>query len=154
MSDTFIKTLHSVVAGARQVEEFASVLVGAAVEDALLCVARDYGHDYAALLKRYKVEVVSRHASGSLSEKTTCRGTTKGNKKCGKRAQIQGFCLQHASQMAEEATERRKLTAYRASVCTVNATELALQRLMPRDAADAKPLVVGRQTTHEALNML
>ena len=115
MTDTFLKTLQSVVSGARQLDEFAGVLVGAAVEDALLCVARDYGHDYALLLKKYKRDVVRRHASSTVTEKTLCRGTTKTNAKCTKRAQIDGYCLAHAKQMAQEEASRRNATAYKAS---------------------------------------
>lgn len=115
MSDTFLKTLQSVVAGARQLDEFAGVLVGAAVEDALLCVARDFGHDYALLLKKYKRDVVRRHASSTVSEKTLCRGTTKSNSKCTKRAQVDGYCLAHAKMLAQEQTERRNASAYKAS---------------------------------------
>jgi len=116
MADTFLKTLQSVVTGARQLEEFCGVLVSAAVEDALLCVARDYGHDYAVLLKRYKQDVVRRHAAGTIGEKTQCRGTTKGGKPCGRRAQLHGYCHPHAVQMAEEETKRRRVEAYKASV--------------------------------------
>lgn len=116
MADTFLKTLQSVVSGARQVEEFSNVLVSSAVEDTLLCVARDYGHDYSALLKKYKEEVVRRHASGSLTEKTQCRGTTKGGKQCTRKALLHGYCQHHAAQMAKEEADRRKVEAYRASV--------------------------------------
>lgn len=116
MADTFLKTLQSVVTGARQLEEFSNVLVSAAVEDTLLCVARDYGHDYSVLLRRYKDEVVRRHSAGTLTEKTQCRGTTKGGKPCGRRAQLQGYCQMHAAQMAEEEAKRRKVEAYKASV--------------------------------------
>lgn len=115
MTDTFLKTLQSVVSGARQLDEFAGVLVGAAVEDALLCVARDYGHDYAQLLKKYKKDVVRRHASSTVTEKTLCRGTTKTNAKCTKRAQIDGYCLAHAKQLASDEAGRRNATAYKAS---------------------------------------
>lgn len=132
MTDTFQKTLTSVLTGVRQLDEMAGVLVGAAVEDALLCVARDYGHDYGLLLKRYKTPVVRRHASSSVSEKTLCRGTTKHNKKCGKRAQIQGYCMLHASQMAAEEAERRKLVAYRTRVrgASHTTTESALEHII------------------------
>lgn len=116
MADTFSRTLQSVVSGARQLEEFSHVLVQTAVEDALLCVARDYGHEYSALLARYRDLVVRRHASGSLTEKTQCRGVTKGGKPCGRRAQLQGYCQTHAAQMAEEEAKRRRVEAYRASV--------------------------------------
>lgn len=130
MADTFLKTLQSVVTGARQLEEFSRVLVSVAVEDALLCVARDYGHDYTSLVKRYKDEVVRRHASGSLSEKVVCRGTTKGGKACGKRAVLHGYCQQHAAQMAEEEAKRRKVEAYRASVPGRDAEAGALIQLI------------------------
>lgn len=104
--DTFTKTLHSVLAGTRTLEDFGRVLVSSAVEDALLCVARDYGHDYGVLLKRYKDDVVGRHASGSLNERTTCTATTRSGKPCGRRAVLHGCCQQHA---VEEAQRRGKL---------------------------------------------
>lgn len=112
MADTYLKTLHSIVAGARQLEDFAGVLVGTAVEDALLCVARDFGHDYGLLLRRYKDEVVRRHVSGSLGERSQCRGTTKGGKPCGKVAVLQGYCQAHAAAMAKDASKRKEVSAY------------------------------------------
>ncbi len=134
MTDTFLKTLQSVVAGARQLDEFAGVLVGTAVEDALLCVARDYGHDYALLLKKYKKDVVRRHASSTVTDKTLCRGTTKTNAKCTKRAQIQGYCLAHAKQLANDETERRNAAAYKASSkampSSTEATLAAMNKVM------------------------
>lgn len=133
MTDTFLKTLQTVVVGSRQLEEFAGVLVSSAVEDALLCVARDYGLDYAALLRRYREEVVRRHASGALGQKTQCRGTTKGGKQCGKRAQLHGYCAQHAAQMAAEEAERRKVEAYRASARRRDADAAPLELLLGAD---------------------
>lgn len=130
MTDTFSKTLHSVITGVRTLEDFAGVLVGCAVEDALLCVARDYGHDYSALLKKYKAAVVRRHSSGSLSDKTQCRGMTQGGKKCNKRAQLHGYCQSHAAQMAEEAAQKRKVEAYRASASTQKTKESEHMRLV------------------------
>lgn len=94
--DTFTKTLHTVLAGTRSLEEFAHVLVTSAVEDALLCVSRDYGYEYAVLLRKYRDDVVGRHTSRTLSEKTQCLGRTKGGKPCGKRAVLHGYCQQHA----------------------------------------------------------
>lgn len=134
MTDTFLKTLTSVLTGARQLEEFAGVLVSCAVEDTLLCVARDYGHDYSGLVQRYRDQVVQRHTSGSLTEKTQCRGTTKGGKPCNKRAQLHGYCQHHAAQMAEEEAKRRKVEAYRATAAvhrdTVG-TALELMKCLP-----------------------
>jgi hypothetical protein len=116
MTDTFAKTLHSVLTGARKVEEFCHVLVSSATEDALLCVARDYGHDYGALLRRYKDEVVRRHASGSSVDGGLCRGTTKGGKHCPKKAVLQGYCQQHAAAVAKDASRLRQVEAYAASI--------------------------------------
>ena len=117
MGDAFLKTLQSVVSGTRHLEEFAGTLVSVAVEDALLCVARDYGHQYASLVKRYKDEVVARHTAGSLSQQQAqCRGLTRANKPCGKRAVLHGYCQSHAAQMAEEETKRRRVEAYKSSV--------------------------------------
>lgn len=120
--NTFLKTLQSVLIGARQVEEFVHVVVSSAVEDTLLCVARDYGHDYSVLLKRFRHEVVTRHASGTVIEKSQCRGQTKGGKQCGKRAILHGYCQQHAVHVAEEEAKRRKVQAYAASIPSSGAT--------------------------------
>ncbi len=114
-ADAFHRTLQSVLTGTRQLEDMCRVLVSSAVEDALLCVSRDYGHEYSALLARYKDDVVSRHISGSLTAQTTCRGHLKNGKACTKRALVGGYCHQHAVQMTEEATKKRKVEAYRAS---------------------------------------
>lgn len=116
MTDTFARTLQSVLSGARQLEEFSNVLVSAAVEDALLCVARDFGHDYKLLLGKYKDDVVTRHAACTLAGKTQCRGTNAHNKPCTQRAVIQGYCRKHAAVVAEEESKRRRVEAYRNSV--------------------------------------
>lgn len=113
MGDVFLKTLQSVISGARSLEEFTHVLVSSAVEDTLLCVARDYGHDFSVMLKKYKDEVARRHAGGT-GERAACAGTTKGGKKCTKKAILHGYCQQHAVQAAEEAAKRRKVEAYAA----------------------------------------
>jgi hypothetical protein len=137
MTDTFLKTLQSVVSGARQLEDFAGTLVGVAVEDTLLCVARDYGHPYATLVKKYKDDVVTRHLPGTASAAATaacCRGTTKGGRACSKRAVLLGYCQTHAAQMAEEESKRRKVEAYRASVAkgTVNREVVAAELFLGR----------------------
>lgn len=126
MTDTFQKTLHSILIGARTLEEFSTVVVSAAVEDTLLCVARDYGHDYVKLLKTYKKAVVARHASGAITDKTQCRGVTKGNKRCNKRAQIQGYCSTHAAEWAAEDAKRRKAEAYQSNARASKPTAEAL----------------------------
>ena len=111
--DTFTKTLHTVLAGTRSLEDFARVLVTAAVEDALLCVSRDYGYEYAVLLRKYRDEVVGRHASGRLAERAQCLGKTKGGKPCGKRAVLHGYCQQHAV----EATRLEGGARMREAIC-------------------------------------
>ena len=114
MQDAFTKTLHSVVIGVRQLDQFAHVMVASATEDALLCVARDYGLEYAALLRKYRDDVVRRHASGTLSDLSTCRGTTKGGKQCAKRAMLHGYCCQHAWEHEAAERDRREVRAYQA----------------------------------------
>lgn len=139
MSDTFLKTLQSVVTGARQLEDFAGTLVGVAVEDALLCVARDYGHPYTTLVKKYKDDVVMRHLPGTATAASAgapCRGTTRGGRPCAKRAVLLGYCQAHAAQMAEEESKKRKVEAYRASVAKGGG--------LNREAATAE-LFLGRQ---------
>lgn len=118
MGDTLLKTLHSIITGVRATEDFCQVVVTSAVEDVLLCVARDYGHDYATLLKKYKNDVVRRHVSGTTSDVAACAGVTKTGKKCGKRAVLHGYCQRHAVEAAEEAAKRRKVQAYQATVGT------------------------------------
>ena len=109
-----MKTLHSVVIGVRQLDQFATVMVASATEDVLLCVARDYGLEYSALLRKYRDDVLRRHASGTLSDLNKCRGTTKGGNPCTKRALMHGYCFQHAEE--HEARERgaREVRAYQA----------------------------------------
>lgn len=154
MTVTFLKTLQSVVTGARQLEEFSNVLVGAAVEDTLLCVARDYGHEYAALLKRYRDEVVSRHASGSLAEKATCQGTSKTGKPCGKRAVLHGYCQAHAAQVAEEEARRRRVEAYKASVPQREAEGALVELWLGEKHVSGDAYMVPPLTPRSALAML
>lgn len=129
MGDTFLRTLHSVVSGARQVEDFCHVLAGSVVEDTLLCVARDYGHDYRELVRKYRADVLRRHAGGTSVDAAKCRGASKAGKPCPKRAVLHGYCQQHAVNMAAEETKRRKVQAYAASI--------------PRNADDARVRVVA-----------
>lgn len=122
-----MKTLHSVISGVRGLEDFAHVLVSAAVEDALLCVARDYGHDFSVLLRKYKDDVTRRHACGTTAEKAACAGTTKGGKKCNRKAILHGYCQQHAVQAAEEAAKRRKVEAYAAKPVAKDVTKRGVE---------------------------
>ena len=116
MTDTFLRTLHSLITGARSAEEFCHVLVTSATEDALLCVARDFGHDYGVLLRRYRDDIVRRHASGSSVEGGLCRGATKSGKPCTKRAVLHGHCQVHAAAMVKRHGELKKMGAYAAAV--------------------------------------
>lgn len=135
MSDTFLKTLQSVLTGARQAEEFCHVVVTSATEDALLCVARDFGHDYGLLLKRYRDEVVARHASGSRVEGLQCRGTTRTGKPCPKRALHQGYCQLHARDMVKEQNKQRRVGAYAAAIPTASKYAPELRLLCGQHAA-------------------
>lgn len=154
MGDTFVRTLHSVVTGARTAEELSRVLVSAAVEDALLCVARDYGHDYSALLRRYRDPVVSRHASGQVGERTRCRATGKTGKPCGKTASLQGYCQAHAELVAEEAAKRRKVEAYKASVPRRDAESSLVEPWLGRAPAPEAAFAVRPASQDAALGLL
>lgn len=144
MADSFLKTLTSVITGVRQLEEFCHVVLTSAMEDLLLCVARDYGHDYATLLKKYRDDVVRRHVGISRDATKTvamCSGTTKSGKPCGKRAVLHGCCQQHAVQAAEEEAKRRKVRAYKATVPT--RTMDVVQVLCGSPLVSAEKFVVG-----------
>lgn len=128
-SGAFHSVLHSVVIGIRQLDQFSNVLVTSATEDALLCVARDYGHDYAALLRKYRDDVVRRHASGTLSDLNACQGTTKSGKRCGKRALMHGYCSTHAAEHLAEQHAKRNVQAYQARVKRPADPDVALMEL-------------------------
>ena len=99
---SFAKTLESIVSGTRNLEDFAAALLSAAIDDVLLCVSRDYGHDFTTLVETYRDRVVARHSSSSASVKP-----------CTKRAFVNGFCKTHASQKEADDLKRRKTMAYR-----------------------------------------
>jgi hypothetical protein len=115
MGDSFVRALAAVVQGTRQLEDFATTLLTSAVEDVLLCVARDYGHDYSVLVQKYRDSIVDRHAS-SGSSAATCAGKTTSGKSCSRKAVCRGYCRGHASQFEEEESKRRKTVAYRNAV--------------------------------------
>ena len=123
--DAFTKTLHSVLAGTRSLEEFGRVLVTSAVEDALLCVSRDYGYDYGVLLKKCRRMVVDRHTSGSLAERILSAGKTKGGTACGRRAVLHGCCQQHAVEAAQRQGRLREREAIADAVENPRAAEAA-----------------------------
>lgn len=144
MSDTFLKTLQSVIKGARQAEEFCHQLVSSAVEDALLCVARDFGHDYGLLLKRYKEDVVRRHASGLSVEAATCKGTTKAGHPCRIKAVLHGYCRKHCAEAAAEEAKRRKVQAYAASVPYRNSDKRIVELLCGRPLIPSEKFTVRK----------
>jgi hypothetical protein len=120
MGDSFVRALAAVVQGTRQLEDFATTLLTSAVEDVLLCVARDYGHDYTVLVQKYRDSIVDRHAS-SGSSTATCAGKTTSGKSCSRKAVCKGYCRGHASQFEEEESKRRKTVAYRNAVQSTKA---------------------------------
>ena len=112
-------------------------------------------HDYAALLKRYRDDVVSRHASGTVTEKTQCRGTTaRGNKRCCNRAQIQGYCLIHAAQMASAASAQRKVKVYQGERAEPASLEAVLGRVLGDGPVSSAPYVFYAPSRAMALSLL
>ncbi|AAC96800.2 hypothetical protein PBCV1_A432R [Paramecium bursaria Chlorella virus 1] len=111
MEGSFLKTLSNVVNGAKAIEEFTGTIVGSAIEDVLLCVARDYGLNYTKLLEQYKDDILDKHALLG-SGKAKCKGLTSTNKPCGRRAVCKGYCRGHADQCSKNETNDRKAIAY------------------------------------------
>ena len=111
MEGSFLKTLSNVVNGAKAIEEFTGTIVGSAIEDVLLCVARDYGLNYTKLLEQYKDDILDKHALLG-SGKAKCKGLTGTNKPCGRRAVCKGYCRGHADQCSKNETNDRKAIAY------------------------------------------
>lgn len=130
MGDSFVRALAAVVQGTRQLEDFATTLLTSAVEDVLLCVARDYGHDYSVLVQRYRDAIVDRHAATGSSG--TCTGKTATGKPCSRKAVCKGYCRGHASQLEEEESKRRKTVAYKNAVKSTRADGLGrMLRVVP-----------------------
>lgn len=116
MGDSFVRALTAVVQGTKQLEDFATTLLTSAVEDVLLCIARDYGHDYSVLVQKYRDPIVDRHASSGASGTMICAGKTTSGKPCSKKAVCRGYCRGHSTQFEEEESKRRKTVAYRNAV--------------------------------------
>jgi hypothetical protein len=111
MDSSFLTTLSKVVNGAKAVEEFTSTIVGAAIEDVLLRVAKDHGLDYSKLVEEYKDDVLDKHAllgTGNVK----CKGLTDKKQPCGRRAVCRGYCRGHSSQGADRETKDRKGVSY------------------------------------------
>ncbi len=111
-----VRALNAVVAGAAQVQDFAGVVIAAAVEDVLLSVSRDHGLNYRDLVARYKSDVVTRHASMAGVAAGTCTATSRAGKQCTKRAQLGSYCASHAGQWTADESKRRCIEAYKAKV--------------------------------------
>lgn len=115
MGDHFLRTLTAVVQGTKTLEEFSSVLVSAAIEDTLLCVARDYGHEYSTMVDAYRDAITQRHANAGMTT-GVCLGRNANGKPCGRKAICRGYCKIHVTQGEEEDLKRRKTVAYKNAV--------------------------------------
>lgn len=138
MDSTFLSTLSQVVNGAKVLEEFTSVIVGGAIEDVLLRVARDHGLDYSKLVRDYKDDVLDKHALLATGN-VRCKGFTEKNKPCGRRAACKGYCRAHSSQGVERETKDRKGVSYVSSETKKKTDEKiwdALKRLGATPSAD------------------
>lgn len=115
MSDHFLRTLTAVVQGTKTLEEFSSALVSAAIEDTLLCVARDYGHEYSTMIDAYRDAITQRHTNAGMTS-GVCLGRNNNGKPCGRKAICRGYCKIHVTQGEEEDLKRRKTVAYKNAV--------------------------------------
>ena len=111
MDSSFLTTLSHVVNGVKALEEFTSVIVGGAVEDVLLRVAREYGLDYSKLVRDHKDDVLDKHALLATGT-AKCKGLTEKKQPCGRRAACKGYCRAHSSQGVERETNDRKGISY------------------------------------------
>lgn len=110
-----LRAVKSVLTGVRQAEEVAAVLVGGAVDEVLLCVARDYGLNYSTLTKRYRAAIVRKHAGDADGAVPTCSGTNKDGSRCRQKGTLQGYCKAHINQLIQATAVRRHLEAYRSN---------------------------------------
>ena len=110
-SSSFLTTLANVVNGAKALEDFTGAIVGAAIEDVLLCVARDYGLNYSKMVDEYKDAVLDKHTLAGTGN-AKCKGRTLANKPCGKRAVCRGYCRAHSSQQTDNEKNERRAVAY------------------------------------------
>lgn len=150
MGDTFLRVLTSVVSGERQLEEFAIAMVGAAVEDALLCVSRDYGHDYTAMVARYKDVMVDRHATVGVGN-STCRARKPTGARCDKRALCRGYCRTHQDARENEESRRKVIRVHKtAHVAPKDTVESAL-RSMGVHVQPASAWLIPRTDTTDLL---
>ncbi|ABU44080.1 hypothetical protein PBCVNY2B_602R [Paramecium bursaria Chlorella virus NY2B] len=111
MEGGFTKTLSNVVNGVKALEDFTGIIIGAAIEDVLLCVARDYGLNYSKLVEQYKYDILDKHALVG-STKSKCKGFTSTDKPCGRRAVCRGYCRGHADQGVTRELNDRKAVDY------------------------------------------
>lgn len=154
---TLTKAIRSVVSGYCSAEQIASVLVRSTIEDTLLCVARDYGHEYGALLAKYVDVVASRQVSGRVLEKAKCLGKTISLEPCGNMGDIQGYCKLHAKQLVAAESQKRKVEAYRSTISKGAEDGVAVAARLLRGHQRAKrPFECGIRVvdTREVLGML
>lgn len=111
-----VRALNAIVSGATQVQDFATVVIAAAVEDVLLQVSRDHGLNYKDLVARYKDGTVRRHASLAVVASGTCTAMSRAGKQCTKRAQLGTLCAAHAGQWNADESKRRCVEAYKDKV--------------------------------------
>jgi hypothetical protein len=136
---SLIKNLNAVLTNTVHVQDFCRVVVGAAVEDAIFRVARDHGLNYKALVDKYKNDIVAHHASAAgVTATVTCKGVTRANKQCTKRAAINGFCPAHADQWGEDESKRRCVEAYRHDVKTAPLSTALASTVQPAAAAQQR----------------
>jgi hypothetical protein len=97
MDSRFVVALTEAVNGVKKLEESASIIVSAAVDDLLLRIAKDHKLDFSKLVADYKDDIVETHTV-LATEKQTCRGHTATKKPCSRQAVAGGYCRAHATQ--------------------------------------------------------
>jgi hypothetical protein len=103
-TSTLVKTLVGVVNGVSALEEYATVITNAALEDVLLRVSKDYGLNYAKLLDDYKDDVLDKHVTTYVGG-DTCKAKLGKSRKCRNRAVCRGYCRKHVVKNVSEKTK-------------------------------------------------
>ena len=151
MEDTFTRTLTAVVSGSRQLEEFASAIVSAAVEDAMLCVARDYGHNYSALIDRYRDALVIRHATSGIGKSTCAAPLRGGTTRCTRRAVCRGYCSLHSKLGVENEAKSRVIKVHQMTKAPAKDPVEAAMRAMGVSVVPAASWIVRPSDTTSLL---
>ena len=101
MDPSFVIALSEAVNAVRRLEDCAEIIVSTVVDDLLLRVSTEYHLDFTTLVKKYKADMLERHAVFA-TERQRCKGVTAAKKQCTRMAVSGGYCRSHVQQGIEK----------------------------------------------------